>query len=169
MNNYDIAYFFAEFCERVLNSEIKLKGEQKKQLNKFAMGKEKLLAASRDESKRTPEMTDWVDSLAKKINKREGMDDQFLKLLKIEIKYPWRYLYEEKEVLPPVNFVVYGYLNGADCVEYQEYQSNKAKTRIEFMDELNSRNIEYVYCSEVYEKPQRTVYKYNKVRMTVIE
>lgn len=168
LNNYELGYFMAVFCQRILNAKIKLEERKKKTVEKIASLQTQLLVASRKKIEESEKLTKFINSLASKVDARFGLDNQFLKVLEIELDKPWQKLYEWKQNIPQKFYVEYTYVD-RDRQGNSRMYSDKNMDRMEFIAKIMHTGINPVWISQVYKDPKKTQYMYNGSLITETE
>lgn len=168
LNNFELGYFMAVFCQRILNAKIELEERKKNTVEKIASLQTDLLIASRKEVEENEKLAKFVNSLASKVNTRFGLDNQFLKVLGIELDKPWRKLNEWKRDIPQKFYVEYTYVDGERQGNSRMY-SDKNMDRMEFVAKIMHTGINPVWISQVHTEPKKTQYMYNGSLITETE
>ena len=168
MNKFELGFLLTLFCQRVLGSELELGEEKQKIVKKIALLQKPFNEAQYDEAKRTESLTKFADSLISKVDLRFGLDNQFLKILEIELDKPWQKLYEWKQNIPQKFYVEYTYVD-RDRQGNSRMYSDKNMDRMEFIAKIMHTGVNPVWISQVHIDPKKVQYMYNGSLITETE
>ena len=99
-----IAHHCANFCKKIIKAKIELPEKTQNTIKKIA-------DCEMNFYYEYEEVTPLATKIAEKVNIREGLDEQFLKLFKIDLEKPWEILCEWKKEIPGKWYVDYTYLD----------------------------------------------------------
>ena len=156
-----IAHHCANFCKKILEAEIKLPEKTKNTIKKIADCEMNFYYGYE-------EVTPLATKIAEKINIREGLDEQFLKLFKINLEKPWEILSEWKKEIPGKWYVDYTYLD-EDRQYHSSCYSEKEMAREEFIAKIFHSGMSPVWIGSVHKEPTKIMYQYNGALKTVKE
>ena len=158
---FNIAQQCANFCKKILRAEINLPEKMQNTIKKIADCETHFYYGYE-------EALPLATKIAEKVNIREGLDEQFLKLFRIELEKPWEILCEWKKEIPGKWYVDYTYLD-EDRQYHSSCYSEKEMAREEFIAKIFHSGTNPVWISSVHKEPTKIMYFYNGSLKTVVE